>query len=50
MKKTIIYAWGLLSAVALTSCNSLLEEDTDSFPSANVIYPVRAASTPLSSA
>ena len=38
MKKTIIYAWGLLSAVALTSCNSLLEEDTDSFPSANVIY------------
>ena len=38
MKKIIIYSFGLLSAMALTSCDSILEEETDSFPSANVIY------------
>ena len=38
MKKTIIYSLGLLSAMSLTSCNSILEEETDSFPSASVIY------------
>ena len=38
MKKIIIYSLGLLSAVSLTSCDSILEEETDSFPSASVIY------------
>ncbi len=38
MKKTIIFSLGLLSAVSFTSCNSILEEETDSFPSAGVIY------------
>ena len=38
MKKTIIYSLGLVGTMALVSCNSLLEENTDSFPSASVIY------------
>jgi hypothetical protein len=38
MKKIIIYSVGLLSAISLTSCNSILEEETDSFPSQSVIY------------
>jgi len=38
MKKIIIYSLGLLGMVSLASCNSLLEEDTDSFPSPAITY------------
>ncbi len=38
MKKMIKYSLGLMVALCLTSCDSLLEEDTDSFPSAAVVY------------
>ena len=38
MKKFIIYSFGFLSAITLFSCDSILEEETDSFPSAGVTY------------
>ena len=38
MKKIIIYSLGLLSMMPLVSCNALLEENTDSFPSPAITY------------
>lgn len=38
MKKIIKYTLGFMVVLSLTSCDSLLEEDTDSFPSAAVVY------------
>ena len=38
MKNLFKYMLGFVAALALASCDSLLEEDTDSFPSASVVY------------
>ena len=38
MKKTVNCIIGILSVLTLTSCDSILEENTDSFPSPSVTY------------
>ena len=38
MKKIIIYSLVLLSMISFVSCNAILEEDIDSFPSPSITY------------